>query len=131
MPKALYSYAGRLTRYDKDYLMLPKSPNGRTNIGTVSLDAKELAFAGDDSLTLTLSHEEPADAAAKANWLPRRKASSRGSSRLCAWAADPGQYIHFPERRASIMLPRLAGALSGASGEQFLEAGMGRRRLSH
>ncbi len=31
-----------LTMYDKDYFMLPNSPNGRTNIGTVSLDANEL-----------------------------------------------------------------------------------------
>jgi hypothetical protein len=36
-----------LTMYDKDYFMLAKSPNGRTNIGTVSLDANELKFAAD------------------------------------------------------------------------------------
>jgi hypothetical protein len=59
-----------LTMYDKDYFMLPKSPNGRTNIGTVSLDANELKFAADGALTITLSHEEPADAEARANWLP-------------------------------------------------------------
>jgi Protein of unknown function (DUF1214) len=34
-----------LTMYDKDYFMLAKSPNGRTNIGTVNLDANELKFA--------------------------------------------------------------------------------------
>ena len=28
-----------LTMYDKNYFMLPNSPNGRTNIGSVSLDA--------------------------------------------------------------------------------------------
>ena len=59
-----------LTMYDKDYFMLPKSPNGRTNIGTVSLDANELKFAADGALTITISHEEPADAEARANWLP-------------------------------------------------------------
>jgi hypothetical protein len=59
-----------LTMYDKDYYMLAKSPNGRTNIGTVSLDANELKFAADGSLTLHLSHQEPTDADAKANWLP-------------------------------------------------------------
>jgi hypothetical protein len=59
-----------LTMYDKDYFMLPKSPNVRTNIGTVSLDANELKFAADGSLTITMSHEEPADAEARANWLP-------------------------------------------------------------
>ena len=33
-----------LTMYDRDYFMMPKSPNGRTNVGTVSLDANELKF---------------------------------------------------------------------------------------
>jgi hypothetical protein len=59
-----------LTMYDKDYFMLPKSPNGRTNIGTVSLDANELKFDADGSLTLQLSHEPPANTDARANWLP-------------------------------------------------------------
>jgi hypothetical protein len=59
-----------LTMYDKDYFMLPDSPNGRTNIGTVNLDAEELEFAADGSLTIHLAHEEPADPAARANWLP-------------------------------------------------------------
>ena len=59
-----------LTMYDRDYFMLSNSPNGRTNIGTVSLDANELKFNPDGSLTLTLSHSEPTDAVAKANWLP-------------------------------------------------------------
>jgi len=62
--------AGGRFMYDKDYFMLPDSPNGRTNIGTVSLDADELKFATDGSLRLHLSHDEPADADAKANWLP-------------------------------------------------------------
>jgi hypothetical protein len=44
--------------------------NGRTNIGTVHLDANELAFASDGSLTITLSHAQPAAAEAKQNWLP-------------------------------------------------------------
>src|SRR5215831_12409149 len=47
-----------------------KSPNGRTNIGTVSLDANELKFARDGSLTITIAHAEPTDAVARANWLP-------------------------------------------------------------
>jgi Protein of unknown function (DUF1214) len=59
-----------LTMYDKDYFMLPRSPNGRTNIGTVNLDANELKFASDGSLTITMSREQPADAEARANWLP-------------------------------------------------------------
>lgn len=59
-----------LTMYDKDYYMLPNSPNGRTNIGTVNLDANELKFAKDGSLTLTLSSKEPTDTDARANWLP-------------------------------------------------------------
>ncbi|HEY7053009.1 MAG TPA: hypothetical protein VH496_12880 [Mycobacterium sp.] len=48
--------------HDKDYFMLPKPPNGRTNIGTKNLDANELKFAPDGSLPITMSHEEPADA---------------------------------------------------------------------
>ena len=43
-----------LTMYDKDYYMWPDSPNKRTNIGTVSLDANELKFDADGSLTLHL-----------------------------------------------------------------------------
>ena len=50
-----------LTIYDKDYFMLPKLENGRTNVGTVSLDANELKFAPDGSLTITMSHEQPTD----------------------------------------------------------------------
>ena len=59
-----------LTMYDKDYFMVPDSPNGRTNIGTVTLDANELKFAADGSLTIAISHTQPKDAVARANWLP-------------------------------------------------------------
>ena len=59
-----------LTMYDQDYYMPADSPNGRHNIGTVNLDANELTFARDGSLTLHLSHEPPTDQAAQANWLP-------------------------------------------------------------
>ncbi|MEP9357358.1 DUF1254 domain-containing protein [Sphingomonas sp. KR3-1] len=59
-----------LTMYDRDYFMTATSPNGRHNIGTVNLDADELEFGADGSLTLVLSHAEPADAEGKANWLP-------------------------------------------------------------
>jgi hypothetical protein len=59
-----------LSMYDKDYFMLPNSPNGRTNLGTVTLDANELKFNADGSLTVHMSTDAPADPAAKANWLP-------------------------------------------------------------
>jgi hypothetical protein len=59
-----------LSMYDKDYYMLPHSPNGRTNVGTVNLDGHELRFAADGSLKITLSHEQPADLESRANWLP-------------------------------------------------------------
>ena len=59
-----------LTMYDRDYYMLPNSPNERTNVGTVSLEADELHFARDGSLTLTISNKEPLDADDRANWLP-------------------------------------------------------------
>ena len=36
----------------------------------MNLDANELIFAKDGSLTLTLSSQEPEDEVAKANWLP-------------------------------------------------------------
>lgn len=58
-----------LTMYDKDYFMVPAA-NGRHNIGTVNLDADELSFAEDGSLTLVISSDEPEDDAGKANWLP-------------------------------------------------------------
>jgi hypothetical protein len=56
--------------YDKDYFMLPKPANGRTNIGTVSLDANELKFGVDGSLTIHISAEQPAGTDARQNWLP-------------------------------------------------------------
>jgi len=59
-----------LTMYDQDYYMLATSPNGRHNIGTVNLDANELKFAADGSLTLHLSHAQPAGKDEQANWLP-------------------------------------------------------------
>lgn len=59
-----------LTMYDKDYFMLADAPDGRTNLGTVNLDADQLRFAEDGSLTLTISHAEPDELAARANWLP-------------------------------------------------------------
>ncbi len=59
-----------LTMYDRDYFMVSDSPNGRTNIGTVNLNANELRYGSDGSLTITISSEEPADADARANWLP-------------------------------------------------------------
>jgi hypothetical protein len=58
-----------LTMCNKDIFMLADSPNGRVNLGTVNLDANDLVFA-DGKLTLHLSHDKPADPAAKANWLP-------------------------------------------------------------
>jgi hypothetical protein len=58
------------TMYDKDYFMLPKSPNGCSNVGTVWLDANELRFAANGSLTIHMSQEPPTDADARANWLP-------------------------------------------------------------
>jgi hypothetical protein len=58
-----------LTMYNKDIFMIADSPNGRVNIGTVNLDADDLRFV-DGSLTLHLSHDEPTDPDARANWLP-------------------------------------------------------------
>ena len=78
-----------LTMYDKDYFMLPNPPNGRTNIGTVSLDANELKFAADGSLTITMSHEQPADTEARANWLP----APEGQFALIVRAYVPTQAI--------------------------------------
>jgi hypothetical protein len=63
--------------HGKDNFMLPKSPNGRTNIATVSLDANELKFAAAGSLTIAISHDEPADAEGRANCCRHRTASSR------------------------------------------------------
>ncbi len=59
-----------LTMYDRDYFMLADAPDGRTNIGTATLDAGELSMADDGSLTIHLSHQPPADPDARANWLP-------------------------------------------------------------
>jgi hypothetical protein len=62
-----------LTMYDKDYFMLPNSPNDRTNIGTVNLEADELVFEDDGSLTILISAEKPEDEKNQRNWLPAPK----------------------------------------------------------
>ena len=59
-----------LTMYTDDIFMLTDPENGRCNIGTVNLNAGQLAFNQDGSLTLSLGAAEPTDAVAKANWLP-------------------------------------------------------------
>ena len=59
-----------LTMYDQDYFILAKSPNGRANVGTVNLDANELVYGADGSLTLQLSHAMPDRKDEQANWLP-------------------------------------------------------------
>jgi len=78
-----------LTMYDKDSGMLLRSPNGRTNLGTVNLDADELKFAPDGSLTLHLGAYPPADPLAKANWLP----APHGPFSLILRAYVPGREI--------------------------------------
>jgi len=91
-----------LTMYDRDYFMLPNSPNGRTNIGSVSLDADELKFGKDGSLTIHLSREEPKDADARANWLP----APEGQFALIIRAYVPTQ----PLLDGSYKLPNVARA---------------------
>jgi hypothetical protein len=59
-----------LTMYTDELFMLTDPQNGRANIGTVNLNAEQLKFNADGSLTLFLSSEEPAAAVGKANWLP-------------------------------------------------------------
>jgi len=51
-------------RVRQGLFMVPKSPNGRSNIGSVNLDANELKFAADGSLTITMSSTEPTGAVA-------------------------------------------------------------------
>jgi len=99
-----------LMMYDKDYFMLAKSPNGRTNIGTVSLDANELKFAADGSLTITIAHAQPADAVARANWLP----APEGQFALIVRAYVPTQ----PVQDGSYKLPNVdrAGASTVGGG---------------
>src|SRR5215831_5791293 len=99
-----------LTMYDEDYFMLPQSPNGRTNIGTVSLDANELKFAADGSLTLTISHAQPADAVARANWLP----APDGQFALIVRAYVPTQ----PVLDGSYKLPNVEREGAGTAGRQ-------------
>src|SRR4051794_18402834 len=59
-----------LTMYNGQIFMLADAPNGRVNVGTVNLDADDLVFAADGSLTLHLGHSKPTDASARQNWLP-------------------------------------------------------------
>lgn len=87
-----------LTMYDKDYFMLADGEGGRTNLGTVSLDADQLKFADDGSLTLVMSHDEPTDPVQRANWLP----APEGQFALIIRAYVPEEPIlsddyHFPD----------------------------------
>jgi hypothetical protein len=59
-----------LTMYTHDIFMLTDPRNGRCNIGTVNLNAGQLKFNDDGSLTLSLGATEPTDPVGKANWLP-------------------------------------------------------------
>jgi hypothetical protein len=99
-----------LTMYDSDYFMLAKSPNGRTNIGTISLDANELKFAPDGSLTITISYEQPADPIARANWLP----APDGQFALIVRAYVPTHSV----QDGSYKLPNVERADMGTVGRQ-------------
>lgn len=59
-----------LNMYDRDAFFIADSPNGRSNLGTVSLNANELKFNPDGSLTIYMSHKRPTEPDAAANWLP-------------------------------------------------------------
>ncbi len=59
-----------LTVYDREYFMLADPANGRNNLGSVNLDANQLKFNSDGSLTIYLSSQVPSDSNMKANWLP-------------------------------------------------------------
>jgi hypothetical protein len=97
-----------LTMYDKDYFMLPKSPNGRTNIGTVSLDGNQLQFAPDGSLTIHISRDEPTNADVRANWLP----APDGQFALIVRAYVPTQQL----LAGSYRLPNVERWQEGAAG---------------
>lgn len=81
--------------------------NGRANIGTVSLDANELKFAADGSLTITISHAQPADVDG-ANWLP----APEGQFALIVRAYVPTQ----PVLNSRYKLPNVQRAGEGMVG---------------
>ena len=106
-----------LTMYDKDYFMLPAPPNGRTNLGTVHLDADELTFGPDGALTLHLGALEPTEPAARANWLPAPTGTSPCSSaptrrpRRSSTGATPCRTCSGSERgRPALSIIRQPGA---------------------
>jgi hypothetical protein len=77
-----------LTIYDRDVFMVADPPNGRVNLGTVSLDAGDVRFV-EGKLSIHLGREEPLDDNAKANWLP----APEGQFCLAIRAYVPGQAI--------------------------------------
>ena len=94
--------------------MLANSPNGRTNIGC--LDANELKFAPDGSLTITIANAQPNDPVARANWLP----APEGQFALIVRAYVPTQ----PVQDGSYKLPNVERAgpstvgVGGTAGRQ-------------
>ena len=92
-----------LTMYDQDYYMPADSPNGRHNIGTVNLDANELTFAQDGSLTLHLSHEPPTEPSGAGQLAPGAGRPVRADrARLRTNPAAARRHVHTAERAAAI-----------------------------
>jgi hypothetical protein len=92
-----------LTMYTDELFMLTDPQNGRANIGTVNLNAEQLKFNADGSLTLFLSSEEPAAAVGKANWLP----APDGGFALCLRTYVPTEAL----LNGSYKLPNVVRAL--------------------
>lgn len=89
-----------LTMYDTPDYYLVANPIGRYSIGDRT---RGLVYGEDGSLTLVLSHEEPTDGAARANWLPTPAGGFRPLIRLYQPRASvlDGEYALPPIRRIS------------------------------
>lgn len=89
-----------LTMYDTPDYYLVANPIGRYSIGDRT---PGLVRAEDGSLTLVLSHEEPADPTARANWLPTPAGGFRPLIRLYQprQSVLDGAYVLPPIRRTA------------------------------
>ena len=74
----------------------------------MSLDGKELKFAADGSLTITISHAQPTDELARANWLP----APNGQFALIVRAYVPMQSV----AEGSYKLPNVQRTAPAATG---------------
>ena len=88
--RAFWSITMYDTSYDGTAGYMVENPINRYLINSTT---EGLVFGDNDSLTITIQHEQPLDDAEKANWLPAPKVHSICAAHLLAGAGRPGRHL--------------------------------------